>query len=198
MKTKIYILSAILGLLSSTASADAILCEDTNLNHMGIDDSEVSACLDAGTGNISGDDSGANADPFLTGVGSDYFIVTKSDDDSVLFGLTYTQGDATGTWSFDASFWDEYSDAAIGFKFGTGNQPDEWFVFSLIDGVSSGAWEFFNIFERGGGLSHVNLYASGDSVNVPEPGALGLFGLGLVFVSTAAARRRKAARNAAA
>lgn len=188
MKTRIYALTAIVSLLSSVASADVILCQSIERNHMGIDDSQVSVCLAAGTGNISGNDTGGNPDPFLAGVGADYFIVTKSDDETVLFGLTFTQRSNLGTWSFDSSFWDLYSDAAIGFKFGTGNQPDEWFVFSLIDGVTSGDWEFFNVFRRGGGLSHVNLYASGESVNVPEPGALGLFGLGLVFISTAAAR----------
>lgn len=195
MKIRRSVLVAV-GFLSSAASADVILCEDTSRNHMGIGDSQVSACLAAGVGNLSGNVNGSNPDPFLAGVGFDYFAVTKSDE-STLFGLSFTQDDKIGTWGFDASFWDVYSDAAIGFKFGTGNKPDEWFVFGLIDGVTSGDWEFFNVFKRGGGLSHINLYASGESVNVPEPGALGMFGLGLVFLSLAAARRRKAARNAA-
>ena len=174
---------------SAPASAAAIYCQDTTKNHMGMDDGDVSACLDAGTGNINGNS--AN-DLFLNGVGTDYFTITKSDDSTVLFGLTFTQSGSSGTFSFDSSFWDNYSGGAIGFKFGTGNQPDEWFVFSLIDGVSSGSWDFFNVFRRGGGLSHVNLYASGEPTEVPEPAALGLFGFGLLLLAANARRRARA------
>ena len=121
---------------SVPAQAAQIYCQETTKNHMGMDDGDVSACLDAGVGNITGNSSN---DLFLTGVGTDYFAVTKSDDATVLFGLTFTQSGDSGTFSFDSSFWDNYSGGAIGFKFGTGNQPDEWFVYSLIDGVSSGS-----------------------------------------------------------
>jgi len=108
-------------------------------------------------------------------------------------GLSFTQTGDTGTWSFNASAWSQYADLAIGFKFGTGNRPDEWFVFSLADLISSGDWSFFNVGGRGGGLSHLELYASGTRNSVPEPGTLGLLGLGLAGIAAGIRRRRKAA-----
>ena len=169
------------GLLPGTADAAAILCIDSNNNHMNIDDTQVSACLDGGTGNISGNPMN---DPFLTGVGSDYTFAGKTDEGPNPYNLQYTQTNGTGTWSFDSTFWDTNSMAAIGFKFGTGNQPDGWFVYKVVDGVSAGQWEFVNMFKTGGGLSHVNLY------NVPEPGTLLLFGMGLLATGVAVRRQR--------
>ena len=40
--------------LTSAVSAAPILCKIVTNNHMIIDDSQVSACIDAGIGNISG------------------------------------------------------------------------------------------------------------------------------------------------
>ncbi|MCH8504830.1 MAG: PEP-CTERM sorting domain-containing protein [Ectothiorhodospiraceae bacterium] len=175
--------------LVGTVSAAPILCQTVELNHMLVDDSQVSACLDAGTGNLTGNPMN---DLFLTGEGTDYVPAGKSDEPANNpFMIQYTQNGSEGTWSFDSSFWDTYASGAIGFKFGTGNQPDEWFVYSLGSGVSSGAWEFVNVFGRGGGLSHVNLYGKGTPTAVPEPTTLGLLGLGLVGLGLAARRRRQ-------
>ncbi len=174
--------------LAGTASADQILCKSNELNHMLGDDSQVSACLDAGEGNLTGNPMN---DLFLTGVGTGYEPAGKSDEPANNpFMIEYTQNGSTGTWSFDSSFWNTYSEGAIGFKFGTGNQPDEWFVFSLVQGVFSGDWEFVNVFGRGGGLSHINLYGKGTPTSVPEPTTLGLLGLGLVGLGLAARRRK--------
>lgn len=176
-------------LLSGGALGAPIPCsDDPTLNYMEIDDSQAAACLDSGVGNLTGN---ASNDLFLTGVGSDYELVEKSDEGPNPYNLTYdTDGSIYGSWSFDSDFWDSYSDAAIGFKFGTGNTPDEWFVFSLQALVSSGEWAFFfgslND-ETGGGLSHMNLYGK-EGVTVPEPGTIALLGLGLVGLGLA---RRK-------
>lgn len=170
--------------LTGTAGAAPILCQNVELNHMLIDDTQVSACLDAGEGNLTGNP--AN-DLFLNGVGGAYEFAGKSDETNP-FNLSYTQNGGTGTWSFDASFWDTNSAGALGFKFGTGDQPDEWFVFSLIEGVSSGDWSFINVFGTGGGLSHTNLYSI-ERVSVPEPASLALLGIGLLALGLASRRR---------
>ena len=161
---------------ATTASAVPVYCSavSTNKNYMAIDDSQVKGCLLSGSGNINGN---PKKDPFLnSAVGAGYSFVSKSDASNP-FRITFSQN---GTWSFDPSFWNTHSDGAIGFKFGTGNKPDEWFVFSLEQGVSSGTWNFFNVFGRGGGLSHMTLY--GITAKVPEPGTLALFGLGLMAI----------------
>jgi hypothetical protein len=163
--------------IGGTASAADILCENPLLNHMLVDSSYVSACLDAGTGNLTGNPLN---DLFINGVGAGYGFIGET---------SWSQSGDTGTFSLSPALWGAYDSIAIGFKFGTGNQPDEWFVYALNDGVSAGIWTFVNVFERGGGLSHVNLYGITGGNNVPEPGVLGLLGLGLAMVGLM--RRRK-------
>ncbi|MEW5880012.1 MAG: PEP-CTERM sorting domain-containing protein [Pseudomonadota bacterium] len=163
--------------IAGTASAADILCQDPTLNHMLVDSSYVSACLDAGTGNLTGNPLN---DLFINGPGAGYSFIGEA-------GFSQT-GD-TGTFTLSPALWGAYDSIAIGFKFGTGNKPDEWFVYALNDGVSSGIWTFVNVFERGGGLSHVNLYGITGGNDVPEPGLLGLLGLGLAMLGLM--RRRK-------
>ncbi len=166
-----------------SVSATPIPCNaDPNINYMEIDNSEVSACLLSGTGNLTGNP--ANDLFLINSAGAGFELASKSDEANP-FNIMWSQDNGTGEWSFDASFWNIYSSGALAFKFGTGNQEDEWFVFSLVNGVSSGYWEFINIFELGGGLSHVNLYG----VRVPEPSTLGLLGIGLVLIGLRRRRR---------
>lgn len=163
--------------IGGTASAADILCQNPTLNHMLVDGSYVSACLDAGTGNLTGNPLN---DLFINGAGAGYsFIGTTS----------FAQAGDSGTFTLNSALWGAFDSIAIGFKFGTGNQPDEWFVYALNDGVSAGSWTFVNVFDRGGGLSHVNLYGIRDGNNVPEPGVLGLLGIGLAMLGLM--RRRK-------
>lgn len=167
--------------LSAPAAAAPVYCAavSTTRNYMAVDDSQVSGCLGAGVGNI-----GQTGDPWLASNPTWTNVSAGA-------GLVFGQTNGTGTWSFNASMWDTNAELAIGFKFGTGNQPDEWFVYSLQDLVSSGNWQFFNIGGRGGGLSHLVLYARGERT-VPEPGTLALLGLGLAGMGFATRRRRKA------
>ena len=191
---------AALLVLGFSAHAATIVCDidaPNAKNYMEISDSQVSSCIDAGQGTLSGNNSGGNPDEFLsTPAGADYETVSKSDGTNP-FNITYDQ--AAGTWSFDASAWDIFApsgtDLVLGFKWGTGNTPDEYFLFQLVQGVSSGTFLWFPLAVPGngeGGLSHVILYANeGDPPDVPEPGSLALLGLGLLGVGMA--RRRATA-----
>ena len=174
--------------LSTPASAAPVYCAGVSatLNYMSIDDSQVASCLRSGAGNGHAGNIGqaAQHDPFLnSAAGAGYTNISAG------AGLTYSQAD--GTWSFNASAWGNYANLALGFKFGTGGHPDEWFVYSLQDLVSSGDWSFINNGGTGGGLSHLVLYASGERT-VPEPGTLALLGLGLAGMGFATRRRSKA------
>lgn len=192
------------GMLSFGATQAApINCAETplpNYNYMQIDDSQVSACLASGAGN--GNDANGvqlgnltgnpDNDPYLyytAPAGSE--SAGKSDGENS-YSISYSQnqvnGDNSGTVTFNGSFWDDYSSGAIGFKFGTGNQPDEWFVYQLVAGVTSVDWTFFNEgLVRGGGLSHVNLY--GIPTTVAAPMTLALLGLGLMAVASVRRQR---------
>jgi hypothetical protein len=168
--------------LAMPASAVPVLCEDTSRNHMYIDSAYVSSCVDAGVGNVNGNP------------GTDSFLLANPDLDYTGIGsASFLQIGSFGTFSFNSNLWDDWNSISLGFKFGTGgqNRPDQWFVYELDQGVSSGWWNFVNVFNRGGGLSHIQIYGVGGSRSVPEPGTLSLIGLGLV--GAALARRRKIA-----
>jgi hypothetical protein len=139
-----------------------------------IDDSLVSACIDAGLGNIG---QGNQAqDDFIQAGNTGYTTIGST---PTLPNTSFTQTGLTGTFTIDASLWNSWDDLFIGFKFGTGGTPDEWFVYELQDGVSSGNWTFVNMLAPGAnpGLSHLAVYAQQQTV--PEPGSLLLLGLGL-------------------
>jgi hypothetical protein len=166
------------------ASAVPVLCENVNNNHMFVDSAYVQSCIDAGFGN-------GNAGNIGQGGGNDPFLNAHPEWTNLNAGWTFTQSNSTGTFSFSPTLWDDNGSLAIGFKFGTGSQPDEWFVYLLQDLVSSGTWSFVNVFGTGGGLSHLVIYGmEGGDTNVPEPAMLTLFGLGLLGIGFA--RRRKA------
>jgi hypothetical protein len=177
-KYALVLVTAITGLLATTvANATAILCQDITVNHMYMDDSQVTACVDAGVGNINGN---VLTDNFLTsgGTAAGYFDAGVT--------ATFTQSGTTGTWSVASGV------DAIGFKFGTGDQPDEWFIFDLVAGVTSGSWDFVNVFGKGGGLSHLQAYCKdGDcDTTVPEPGIAALLGIGLLGMAVVSRRTK--------
>jgi len=177
--------------LSVPAVAAPVYCTavSTTRNYMRIDDTQAANCRLSGAGNGQAGNIGqaAHNDPYLnSAAGAGWTNVSAG------AGLSFTQSGNTGTWSFNSSLWSQYANLAIGFKFGTGGRPDEWFVYTLQDLVSSGNWQFYNMGGRGGGLSHLVLYANGDRT-VPEPGTLGLLGIGLAGIAAGARRRRRKA-----
>jgi hypothetical protein len=116
-------------------------------------------------------------------------IADTSDNSN--FGFTVNPN---GSWSVNANIWDSYSTVAIGFKFGTGNTADEWFVYSLMANATSGVFTFFDVVAPGTAgtdrISHGVLYGMGDDNDLPEPGTLALLGLGLLGLGMS--RRRSA------
>jgi hypothetical protein len=176
-------------MLPAIGHGATLLCDldapTTTKNYMSA--SNVSACLDAGTGNIG---NGPN-DPFLGGTtGGGYMEIADTSDNSN-FGFTVNPN---GSWSVNANIWDSYSTVAIGFKFGTGNTADEWFVYSLMANATSGVFTFFDVVAPGTAgtdrISHGVLYGMGDDNDLPEPGTLALLGLGLLGLGIS--RRRSA------
>ena len=157
---------AVIGFQATTANAFAIDCQDTSLNYMSIDSTQVATCVDAGVGNIGGGN-----DAFLNGgASSGYYLLANE-----IGGWTQDLNTSTGTWDVSGISGID----AIGFKFGTGNQPDEWFIFDLLAGVTAGDWAFINTFAKGDGLSHMVAYTK-DPNNVPEPGMIALLAIGLL------------------
>lgn len=169
---------------TAPASAVPVSCKDPSQNYMKVDNSYVSACLDAGIGNIG--QAGKNDDFLTGGFGGGWTKVGEGDWEQ----LSKSKFQSTGSFELDSSLWDSYLSLAIGFKFGTGGYPDQWFVYQLNHLVSSGFWNFLNTYRQGGGLSHVTIYGGERDTHVPEPATLTLLGLGLLGIGFA--RRKKA------
>jgi hypothetical protein len=142
-------------------------------------------CLATGTGNINGNTSGANPDPFLT-ANPTWMFVDKDDTNGVLdFGFSYT-GDETliGTFTLTPEAGFKY---ALGLKSGEGQLDPDWAVFELPIGTTAGQW---GIVSGRQSLSHANLYKMAVAP-IPLPASLPLLVGALAGVGFIT-RRRKA------
>lgn len=198
---KVGVIAAAGLLCFGTANAAPVNCAENApqpfTNYMQIDDSMVSACLASGYGN-GNDANGVQLGNLTGNASNDPYLYYHAPDGSESAGKSdganpYNISYNSTTVTFDSSFWDDYSSGAIGFKFGTGGDPDEWFVYQLIAGVTSVDWTFFNVPNqrgqvRGGGLSHVNLYGI-PGTTVAAPVTLALLGLGLFALASVRRQR---------
>lgn len=94
---------------------------------------------------------------------------------------SWGDGDASGTWEIDSSFWTTYGEAVISMHVGNGGgDPDHW-SWLITHGETSGTWYYDKISGGGGGLSNLHLYGVGDPI--PEPATMGLafLALGVTF-----------------
>lgn len=110
-------------------------------------------------------------------------LVTNSNDDM-----------NAGTWSFDASAWGQYDPIALVMKDGN-NAPappqtgsNGFYVYLLDPTTSSGDWNTFDAFD-GAQLSHMTAYGVQGGIDIPNPGMLALFGVGLLGLFGISRRR---------
>lgn len=99
-----------------------------------------------------------------------------------------------GTWSFDSGAWSSYDPIALVMKDGN-NAPappqsasNGFYVYLLEATTSSGIWDTLDTF-GGAQLSHMSAYGVRGGVEIPAPGVLGLFGLGLLALFGVSRRR---------
>ena len=156
-------------LLSSNVAAGPITCDsEDDARYMQLTPSEGSAtCAGSGTG-MTNNENFHNDDLGL-------FEIEKLEDVvGSLEGTWFTINglDATfGSIEFESNLYDEFSDIHVAFKYGLPKLEPDWMSYS-IEGVLYADWEVTG----DQALSNVAVWGKRKTVEVPEPGTLGLLG----------------------
>lgn len=127
--------------------------------------------------------------------GFDDWVFAQRDDDAdgtdttdIDIGFLISGDVVSGSWDIDSDFWSTYSNLMLVFKGGNTNYVGYLITEGAITGTYSSPLvknsdQFYDI-------SHISAYVRGPSISIPEPGTLGLLGLGLLGL--AIRRRNKA------
>ncbi|HTF96384.1 MAG TPA: PEP-CTERM sorting domain-containing protein [Cellvibrio sp.] len=91
--------------------------------------------------------------------------------------------DVMGTWAIDESFWSNYGSAIITMHVGQGGGDPDAFAWLITPGETFGYFSYERVDGKGGGLSNMFLFGSGEpQLRLPEPNIALLLALGLMSV----------------
>jgi len=134
-----------------------------------------------GSGNTQGN--GSTIDGHFGASWSEQGSLTDNGSNSYL-SSNLTSGswgsqNVAGSWEIDSSFWDVFDEAVISIHVGNGSYDPDHFAWLITEDEISGNWSYDKLTGNGGGLSNMKLWGR-VSAQVPEPGTLSLFTLGLL------------------
>lgn len=203
---------AMAAMYASTAGAVAVQCRTAadrvsfpNERYVEVDPALAGGFCDTYDGNL--DSSGLLAGYTLIDkdVAADY-TGTGGDPSEGWLQFTMNAGPSphertVGTWTiFSSALWNSFDQLFIAFHFGGGSGAPDSFIVELSRSDVTGSWQFFAPGTSGlNGLSNIYLLGKCPAGtpsctpdrDVPEPGTLGLLGLGLAGLGFGMRRRRK-------
>lgn len=178
------------GPLSSSASAALVAC--TGSEAVTIEGAGYTSCMVDTAYNSGNEVASVN---LVFGAG--WTLVAKSDDAGS--GLTADTASTTGTFAMLLSLFDPTDDIALVFKTGLGkNDPTDavfglWTVGSLNAALTGAATDLDGTYDLSSwgpnALSHMSVFSREGQRKVPEPGPLGLLGLGMIALYVGRRRR---------
>jgi hypothetical protein len=112
----------------------------------------------------------------LTGNGTNDWLTIN-----LTSGVWGGNGPITGTWTIADAFWLTYGRGVITMHVGNGNGDPDGFMWEITTNALNGTFYYNDKDHKGGGLSNLKLWGSGDPTTVPDSGTSAiLVGLGLI------------------